>query len=293
MAERRALLGLIGAKIGRSITPAMQEAAGRSIGVDVRYHLIDADIGGFGIAELPRLLDGVRLLGFTGVNVTHPFKEAVVPQLDAVEGAAPIVGSVNTVVVRGRRLVGHNTDHSGFLAAWRRVFRSRAPGRVALIGAGGVGRAIAYGLLALGADELNIVDIDASRATTLARTLADAYPRARVVVVSDADAALARADGLVNATPIGSYAYPGIAVPEHRLETLAWVAEVIYTPLETRLIAAARRWGVAVLTGQELAIGQAVDAFALFFGVEAPADAMRAAFERQASLREADAAVTV
>src|SRR5688572_27784938 len=107
MAADRPLVGLIGAKIGRSIPPAMHEAAGRSLGIELRYHLIDTDLLGHGAAELPRLLDSVRLLGFAGVNVTHPFKEAVVACLDAVEGPAAAVGSVNTVVVRGGQMVGH------------------------------------------------------------------------------------------------------------------------------------------------------------------------------------------
>lgn len=289
---RRALLGLIGARIGRSISPAMHEAAGAALGIDVRYHLIDSAELGFSATDLPRILEGVRSVGFAGANVTHPFKEAVVPLLDGVEGAARLVGAVNTVVARDGRLIGHNTDHSGFLAAWRGVFGSRQPGCVALIGAGGVGRAMAFGLLALGTRELRIVDLDQSRADSLADALAAADPKVRVVAATDTAAALVGVDGVVNATPVGTYAYPGIPVSEQALSKAAWAADAIYTPLETRFIAAARRAGLDVLTGQELAIGQAIDAFALFFGRPAPAEVMRATFEEAARRREVESAIS-
>lgn len=289
--RRRALLGLIGAKIGRSISPAMHEAAGAALGLDVRYHLIDSAELGFAAADLPRILDGVRALGFAGTNVTHPFKEAVVPLLDSVEGAARLVGAANTVVAQDGKLVGHNTDHSGFLAAWRRVFGPRRPGCVALIGAGGVGRAMAFGLLALGANELRVVDLDQARADGLAAALTAAYPKARVTAGTSAATALAGAVGVVNATPVGTYACPGMSVPEPALASAAWAADAIYTPLETGFIVAARRAGLDVLTGQELAIGQAIDAFTLFFGRPAPAEAMRAAFEQEARRREVESAV--
>lgn len=292
MAETRPLVGLIGAKIQRSLSPAMHEAAGEAVGLDVRYHLIDTDVLGLGAADLRQLLEGVRRLGFAGVNVTHPFKEAVVPLLDGLEGAARRVGAVNTVVVRDGRLIGHNTDYSGFIAAWRREFGDRRAGRAALIGAGGVGRAMTHGLTSLGLDELRIFDVESARARALAADLTAAYPGLRVEAAADVAAALEGAEGAVNATPIGTYAYPGQPVADEHLRGLGWVADAIYTPVETRFIAAARRAGAAVLTGRELAIGQAIDAFALFFGRPAPADVMRATFEREVKRREPDAVMT-
>lgn len=289
--NRRPLVGLIGSGIGQSITPAMHEAAGAALGIDVHYHLIDSDELGFGADDLPHLLDAVRRLGFAGVNITHPFKETVVPHLGGLEGAARAVGSVNTVVARAGRLTGHNTDYSGFLAAWRQVFGSRHPGRVALIGAGGVGRAIAHALAALASDELRVFDVDSVRAEALVRDLTSKYPRVQITAARDARIALAETHGVVNATPIGSYAYPGLPVPEQGLLGRAWAAEAVYTPIETRFIAAARRAGLAVLPGQELAIGQAVDAFALFFGRPAPIGVMRATFEREIQKREKGAKV--
>jgi quinate/shikimate dehydrogenase (NAD+) len=274
----RALLGLIGARIGQSISPAMHEAAGRALGIDVRYHLIDAHVIGFDAGALPQLLNGVRLAGFAGVNVTFPFKEAVLHWLDSVEGAAKTVGAVNTVVVRDGRLIGHNTDFTGFLGGWKRALGDRRPGIAVLIGAGGVGRAIAQALAALGAEELRIADLEPVRAATLADALRSRHPALRVVVAPDAASACAGATGVVNATPVGMRAFPGTPVAASALEGSAWAMDAVYTPLETEFVTAARRAGVTVMTGQELAIGQAIDAFELFFDRAAPQDVMRETF---------------
>jgi len=274
----RALLGLIGARIERSISPAMHEAAGRALEIDVRYHLIDAHVIGFGPDALPQLLAGVKLAGFTGLNVTFPFKEVVLQLIDDVEGAAEEVGAVNTVVVHGNRLIGHNTDYSGFIDGWRRTLGTRKPGKAALIGAGGVGRAIAHALAALGADEVRIADIESSRASTLAESLRLRHPSARVIVAPDAASACAGASGIVNATPVGMYAFPGTPVAESSIAGAAWAMDAVYTPIDTAFVAAARRAGAAVMTGQELAIGQAIGAFTLFFGRPAPPDVMRETF---------------
>jgi quinate/shikimate dehydrogenase (NAD+) len=274
----RALLGLVGSRIGRSISPAMHEAAGRAIDIDVRYHLIDADVIGFGADALPRLLNGVRLAGFAGVNVTYPFKEAVVPWLDSIEGAAEQVGAVNTVIVRDGRLVGHNTDYSGFISGWKRAFGNRRPGVAALIGAGGVGRAIAHALVTLDAEAVRLWDIEPARARTLAETLRSRYPAVCTTVAADAREACAGAAGIVNATPVGMYAFPGSPVPDASLSGIAWAMDAVYTPLETTFIASTRRAGAAIMTGQELAIGQAIDAFELFFNRNAPEGVMRDTF---------------
>lgn len=274
----RALLGLVGARIGRSISPAMHEAAGRALGIDVRYHLIDAHDIGFGPDALPQLLTGVKFAGFAGLNVTFPFKEAVLRSLDSVAGVAREVGAVNTVVIRSNRLIGHNTDYSGFVGGWQRAFGTRNPGMAALIGAGGVGRAIAHALVSLGAEEVRIADIDSSRAHALAETLRPRGSAVRVVVAPDAASACAGASGIVNATPVGMYAFPGNPVAESCVAGMTWAMDAVYTPIETEFVAAARRAGAAVMTGQELAIAQAIDAFALFFDRPAAPDVMRKAF---------------
>ena len=168
MPERRSpkrqqfLTGLIGAPIAQSASPAMHEKAADALGIRCHYHLIE--VAGADAAGLRALLDGVRNLGFAGVNVTFPYKEAVVPLLDELSPGARAIGAVNTVVVRDGRLIGYNTDTTGFERAIADLVDASNRGPVALIGAGGVGKAIAYALAALGVAELSIFDTDRAKA---------------------------------------------------------------------------------------------------------------------------------
>jgi shikimate dehydrogenase len=270
----RVLLGLIGAGIQASRAPALHEAAGAAIGRRLFYHLIDAKILGFDVVDLPRLLDAVRWAGFAGVNVTHPFKEAVLPLLDEVDPLAARIGAVNTVTCRGQRLRGHNTDMAGFVMAWRETFE-RPPGTVVLLGAGGAGRAIAHGLVELGARRLIVHDVVAGRAEAVAQALSAHLPAE--ACGSDALAqAVASADGIVNASPVGMHGHPGTPLLTAWLRAGTWLADAVYTPVETPLIVAARAAGLAVMTGDGLCVHQAAAAFRLFLDQAADIDVMRA-----------------
>lgn len=270
--QLRPLLGLLGHPIRHSASPAMQEAAGASVGLDVRYHLID--VAGADTAGLRTLLDGVRTLGFAGINVTFPYKAAVVPLLDALSPEAQAIGAVNTVVVADGRLTGHNTDATGFDNALLRVIGALT-GPVALVGTGGVGRAAAFALAARGA-ALRLFDRNAAQATALAAAL----PAGSDVRVCDSvAAALDGATGLVNGTPVGMLPDRNTPVPPTLLHAGLWVADAVYFPLWTPLLLAAREAGCRVMTGRELAIDQGVDAFRLFTGHEPSRDAMVAAFD--------------
>src|SRR6186713_812959 len=140
--RQRFLTGLIGAPIAQSASPAMHEKAVDALGIRCHYHLIE--VAGADAAGLRALLDGVRSLGFAGVNVTFPYKEAVIPLLDEMSARARDIGAVNTVVVRDGRLIGHNTDTTGFERAIAEAGVVADRGAVALVGAGGVGKAIAF-----------------------------------------------------------------------------------------------------------------------------------------------------
>src|SRR5580704_9568279 len=140
----RVLTGLLGAPIAQSAAPAMHERAAEALGFRCHYQLIE--VAGAGREELKVLLEGVRRLGFAGINVTFPYKEAVVGLLDELSPGAARIGAVNTVVVRDGRLIGHNTDTTGFARAVAPLVKASAHGPVALIGAGGVGKAIAFAL---------------------------------------------------------------------------------------------------------------------------------------------------
>jgi shikimate dehydrogenase len=268
------LTGLIGAPIAQSAAPAMHEQAGDALGVRCHYQLIE--VAGADAAGLRSLLDGVRRLGFAGVNVTFPYKEAVVPLLDEMSARTRDIGAVNTVVVRDGRLIGHNTDTTGFERAIVDVVAVSNRGAVALIGAGGVGKAIAFALANLGVVQISIFDADRAKAKQLAMQLRD---RLEVRVADSVAKALQGAAGVVNGTPVGMLPDCGMAVPEALLHRDLWVADAVYTPLWTPLLTAARARGAKVMTGRELAIYQAADAFELFTGLKPPVAAIGNAFD--------------
>ena len=286
MAERRALLGLIGAPIAHSAAPAMHEAAGAAVGIRVHYQLIE--VPGADAATLRLLAEGVRRLGFAGVNVTFPYKEAILPLLDAIDPDAAPIGAVNTVVVRDGRLIGHNTDTTGFARAIAEEIADPKAGPVVLVGAGGVGRAAGFALARLGVPELRILDQDAGKAAGLARDLA-VVPGARAAQATDLAAALAGAVGVVNATPVGMLPNRGTPVPPALLRPDLWVADVVYYPLVTPLLTAARAIGARTVTGRALTIHQAADAFALFTGTRPPIAPLEAAFDAVIAARAAGA----
>ena len=276
------LLGLIGSPIKSSASPAMHEAAAAAIGLRAHYQLID--IPGADTDLLRTLLEGVRHLGFAGVNVTFPYKEAVLPLLDGLSDGARAVGAVNTVVVEAGRLVGHNTDASGFARALAQTFGPAPRGPFALIGAGGVGKAIAVALAGFPAAEIRIYDTDGAKAQGIAAAL-DGL--ASVRVCGRVEEAVADAGGIINGTPIGMLPSRDSPVPADLLRPDMWVADAVYSPLWTPLLNAARRAGSAVMTGRELAIHQALDAFRLFTGREAPRSAMERAFDAVMAARAA------
>jgi shikimate dehydrogenase len=269
------LLGLIGAPIAHSASPAMHEAAGDALGLRCRYHLIE--VAGAPIERLRAMLEGVRTLTFSGVNVTYPYKVAVVPLLDELDPSAAKVGAVNTVAVRDGRLIGFNTDCSGFRRGVRREIGDVAGQTVALIGAGGVGKAIGVALAESGVGRLAIVDREPARATELAEALKD---HCNAHACESVEQALAGAQGLINATAVGMLPNREMPAPAHLLRADLWVADAVYQPLWTPLLLAAKDKGAKLMTGRELAIDQALDAFQIFTTRDAPRAVMAEAFDR-------------
>ena len=267
--SRALLCGLIGAGIQRSLAPALQEEEARRHDLRLHYQLIDLDLVRGGAAALPMLVDAARAMRFAGFNVTYPVKQAVMPLLDALSDEAAAIGAVNTVVRDGDRLVGHNTDGPGWAWGLRRALPEADLSRVALIGAGGAGAACADALMRLGTSRLVIVDQDAARADALAARLNDRFPGSRAATAPDAAVALEGATGLVHATPVGMDKLRGMPFDAKLLRPGRWVSEVVYVPLTTPLLAAARAAGCAVMDGGHMNVGQAVRAFELFTGLAA------------------------
>jgi shikimate dehydrogenase len=283
-ADRRFLTGLIGAPIAHSASPAMHEWAAEALGAHCHYQLIE--VAGAGREELRLLFDGVRRLGFAGVNVTFPYKEAVVSLLDELSPGARAIGAVNTVVVRGGRLIGYNTDTTGFGRAVTELVRDPAQSRVAVIGAGGVGRAIAFALAETGVSEIRIFDTDRVKAQQLAAQLKS---HGEVRAAGSVEDAMRGATGVVNGSPVGMLPNRGTPVPDALLHKGMWVADAVYTPLWTPLLNAAKAKGAEVMTGRELAIYQAADAFELFTGLKPSAVEMGNAFDAVMAKRYAKA----
>jgi shikimate dehydrogenase len=265
------LIGLIGAGIQRSLTPAMQEEEARHHGLRLHYQLIDLQASASGVKALPMLLQAARVIGFTGLNITYPCKQAILPLLDELSPQAREMGAVNTVVLREGRWVGHNTDGSGWAWGFRRALPDADLSCVVLLGAGGAGSAIAHAALHQGVQRLRLVDAEPSRARALAQELTASHAEAQVEVFEDSAAALAGASGLIHATPMGMDKMPGLPLPAAQLRPSLWVSEVVYFPIDTPLLQAARAMGCRTVDGGTMAVGQAIGAFRLFTGLEADA----------------------
>jgi shikimate dehydrogenase len=260
--RKRFLTGLLGAPIAHSASPAMHERAAEALGLDYHYHLME--IAGADMAGLRTILDAIRTLGFAGTNVTFPYKEKVATLLDELSPAAAAIGG---------RLVGFNTDSSGFARAARPLVEAVA-GPVAVIGAGGVGRAIGFALAELGVASIRLFDLDEAKAASLAASLGGT----RAVVCRTLDAALDGVAGVVNGTPVGMISRES-PVPDRLLHGGLWVADAVYSPLWTPLLLAAKAKGARVMTGRELAIYQAADAFEIFTGLRPSVATMGQAFD--------------
>ncbi|MDH5540071.1 MAG: shikimate dehydrogenase [Rhizobacter sp.] len=284
----KALVGLVGAGIQRSLTPAMHEEEARHHSLKLHYQLIDITRRGAGIEALPMLIEAARVMGFAGLNITFPCKQAVMPLLDEVSDEARAMGAVNTIVFNGDKAIGHNTDGSGWTWGFRRTLPRADVRRVVLLGAGGAGSAIAHAVLRLGAEQLVVIDSDGTRAAQLADALNHQYGAARVSASPAAEQALRQASGLIHATPTGMDKLPGMPLPEAWLHAGLWVSEIVYFPLETALLKAARARGCTTVDGGTMAVGQAIGAFELFTGFSADPARVDAHFQRLLAGRAGD-----
>lgn len=274
------LVGLIGAGIASSATPALHEHEADALGIRYLYRLIDIDVLGRTADDAAELVRRAGELGYDALNITHPCKQTMLGALDELSPDARLLGSVNTVVFRDGRAIGLNTDHSGFATGLRAGLDAPALERVVLLGSGGAGSAIAYALLGAGTRRLSVFDPLVERAERVREALGPGFPDAEIVAIGPDELAaeVAAADGLVNATPVGMVGHPGMPLPADLLHPRLWVADAVYRPLRTELIEAAAALGCAVLDGGRMVAGQAADTFRLITGVEPDAGRMRQHF---------------
>ncbi|HEX6339846.1 shikimate dehydrogenase [Umezawaea sp.] len=282
LARGALLVGLVGTGIGPSLSPALHEGEARRLGVRYRYRRIDLADWGLAPEAVGDVLAITRDAGYRGLNITHPCKQAVLPHLDELSADAEALGAVNTVVFEGGRAVGHNTDWSGFTRGLAVGLPGAALGSVVLLGAGGAGAAVAYGLLTAGAGTVHVADLDGDRSAALVESLRTGFGAGRAVAVHGDDglaAAIGSADGLVHATPTGMAEHPGLPLPADLLRRDLWVAEVVYRPLDTELVTTARARGCRVLDGGRMFAYQAAQGFRLFTGEEPDVDRMLSHFD--------------
>jgi len=279
----RVLLGLVGAGIRASLSPALHEREGERLGVHALYQTIDIAERDLPPEAVGDIVAAARTMGFAGLNVTHPCKQTVLEHLDELSADAAALGAVNTVVFGPRgRTVGHNTDGTGFAASFARGLPDAELRRVVLLGAGGAGAAVGHAALSLGAERLTVVDVDADRAAGLARSLETQFDEGRAdhAGPDDLSALLERASGLIHATPTGMAHHPGLPLDPDLLNPDLWVADIVYRPLETELLRCAREAGCRTLDGGGMVVFQAAASFALFTGLEPDRERMLRHFAR-------------
>jgi shikimate dehydrogenase len=254
--------GLIGSGIGASLSPALHEAEGRHHGLDLSYVLFDVD-GPSIPADIGRLIAEAEFGGFAGLNITHPFKQQVIDLLDELSPQADDIGAVNTVVFRDGKRHGYNTDAYGFAESFRYRLPAAPVDHVVQLGAGGAGAACAYAQLTAGVGRLTVVDPDAGRRQALRSSFGG---RLDVAGPDELPALLSTATGLVNASPIGMPAHPGTPLPVELLHPGLWLVDIIYSPVETQLLKAARDRGLRAVNGTAMCVFQAAAAFELITG---------------------------
>ncbi|MCP1170652.1 shikimate dehydrogenase family protein [Limimaricola litoreus] len=265
-------LGLIGDNIRASRSPLLHRIAGEMLGRPTTYDsLIPADLKRDFHAVFA---DCGRV--YRGINVTYPYKEIAAKKVMVEDPLVRGIGAVNKVLFEPDGPKGHNTDHTGFMAAYARVRGDTPPGTVLMIGTGGVGRAVAFGLAGLGAAVVRLMDRDRAKAEVLASELRAAAPGIAIEVHENAEGACHGADGLINCTPLGMEGHPGTPLPRKAMAGASWAFDAVYTPEHTRFLLDAATGGLQIISGWELYFYQGLHASKLFTGHSLDAEALRA-----------------
>ena len=276
--QNRILTGLIGRHIGASRSPWLHEREAQAQGLELTYELFDFAAMELDESQLCAQLNVAADLGYSGLNITYPYKQAVIACLDELSPSAARVGAVNTVKLAAGKRVGHNTDVIGFAESMRDGLPGATLDCVLQIGAGGGGSATAQALLELGVGRLIVCDQDPARATALVRKLQEGFGPSRAAATVDLPAVVGSVDGVVNATPMGMVGTPQPPLDTSRLTSRQWVADIVYFPLETELLRTARARGCRILDGSGMAVYQAAAAFEIFTGRKANRSRMLRSF---------------
>ncbi len=267
-------LGLIGDNIAASRAPDLHRIAGKLNNINVQYdRLIPKELN----QTFDQIFESCPANGYRAINITYPYKEYVVPKVKIDDPMVRAIAAVNTVLFDGQTPKAFNTDYTGFIAAYEQMRAGSNPGTCCLVGTGGVGRALAFGLIKLGANEIRLFDRDGAKAQQLARDLIALGTQTVVRAIDDLDAATANCHGLLNGTPLGMVGYPGSAFEPKAITNAAWVFDAVYTPIETNFLQDAKTAGAQIISGYELFFFQGVHAWRHFSGCDVNAQTLRAA----------------
>lgn len=274
------LVGLVGDGVLPSLSPALHEREADVLGLRYLYRPLDLAEMDRPATDVGAILREGAALGYNAFNIIFPCKQLVLAHLDEIDEDAARLGAVNIVLVRDGRLVGLNTDCTGFASGLASGLPGANLSLVVLLGSGGAGSAVAYALLAAGTERLDVVDIDADKAQERAESPAALFPRATVQSsgTEGLPDRLGGATGLVHATPVGMHHHPGMPLDGGLLRRDLWVADIVYRPVRTELVKSAEALGCRVLDGGNMAVGQAVDSFRLITGLEPDRARMRRHF---------------
>ena len=267
------IYGIMGKPVSHSLSPAMHNASFQELGLNNVYLP-------FEVADVARAMDGFRAIGVRGVSVTLPHKQAVIPHLDGIDPVTKNIGAVNTLLIDGKHIHGYNTDWNGANQALGMILD--IPGSTVLVlGAGGAARAIGFGL-----QEKRATVILANRTIPKAQTLAkelncESYPLADIADIRDL-----KVDALINATSVGmTPQIDATPVPITLLENIQAVMDIVYAPVETRLLREAKQVGCKTIDGRYMLLYQGVAQFEMWTGRKAPVDVMREKLFSQLGLK--------
>lgn len=253
-------IGLVGDQISESLSPLLHSCASDIAGIRYSYQLL---VPAQEQLDFSSLYERCRVGGFDGLNITFPYKQSIPEELVIEDSVVQSIGAINTVLFKKPSTVGMNTDYSGFVDAYRYCFSQTEVGSVTIYGAGGVGRAVAFGLTELGISTLQLVDSNLQQARELATALLNHCPDLRCEVYQP-ESAIPATDGLINCTPIGMQTFPGSAIPDSMMRHAKWCFDAIYYPVKTEFLQQAEAMGLPVMSGIDLFFFQGINSFKAF-----------------------------
>ena len=270
-------LGIFGYPISHTLSPAMHNAVIKALGLDMVYLPFEVKP-----SNLKEAINGIKSLGIIGVNITIPHKESVIRFLDDISEEARLVGAVNTIVYKDRKLVGYNTDGSGYMASLKEElgFNPKSK-RIIIIGAGGAARGILAALATQKPKSITVANRTLSRAVSLIKTFKGKFRDTRFEAINLDDNMLKMSfnsvDLLINTTSVGMKQSKALKIPLETLPKIAIVSDIIYNPLETLLLKKAKKIGLTTHGGLGMLVHQGARSFKLWTGMDAPMNVMRKA----------------